>query len=100
MYEASKDFEVLLVECCAPCHNDPESAIRVKQALEIEYDTNIDVTDAIALVLDKAASYVPGDFEAIYESILQDIEIENFGEKRKKAYESVINVILQPHSIA
>lgn len=100
MYEASKDFEVLLVECCSPCHNDSESVNRVKQALEIKYDMNIDVTDAIALVLDKAASYAPGDFEAIYESMLQDIEIENYGEKRKKAYESVINVILQPHTIA
>ena len=100
IYEASKDFEVLLVECCSPCHNDSQSVSRVKQALDIKYDMNIDVTDAIALVLDKAASYAPGDFEAIYESMLQDIDAENFTEKRKKAYESVINVILQPHSIA
>lgn len=100
MYEASKDFEALLVECCAPCRSDTVSANRVKQALEIEYDATISVTDAIALVLDKAASYAPGDFEAIYESILQDIDAEDFTERRKEMYRNVIDVLLYPKSIA
>lgn len=100
MYEASKGFEALLVECCSPCRNDSVSVNRVKQAFEIEYDAVIDVTDAIALVLDKAASYAPGDFEAIYESMLQDIDAEDFTEKRKEMYRNVIEAMLHPQSIA